>query len=79
MSGLLENNVTFQEGEYYTSFDFEQWVREAPNQIRMVFTDFDGGAEQSAECNLTLDEWEYLAKRILDMVAYQREVNNKSK
>ena len=79
MNGLIEQNVTFKDGEYYTSFDFEQWVREARNQIRMVLTDFDGGVKESAECDLCLDEWEYLAKRIIEMVAYQKQLNNKTR
>lgn len=72
MGNLLETNVTFHEDDYYTSFDFEQWLSESPNQMRMVFADFDGGVEEKAECNLTLDEWEYLAKRILEAVALGR-------
>ena len=72
MSELIESNITFKDGEYYSSFDFEQWLRDSPNQMRMILTDFDGGVEEKAECNLTLDEWECLAHRILDAIEFQR-------
>lgn len=75
MSGLIEQNVTFHDGEYYTSFDFEQWLKDTPTDIRMILTDYDG-EEQRAECTLELDEWEYLAHRILDMVEHQRKITN---
>lgn len=71
MARHIETDITFREGDYYTSFQFEQL--EYPEDLRLVLTDYDG-ADQVVDCTLELDEWEYVAKRILEMVAYQRQV-----
>lgn len=72
--------VEFREGNYYTHFSFGQRDEdgEHPEDIRLIVTDYDG-AEQVVDCSLTTDEMEYLAKRMLEVVEYQRELLNKVK
>lgn len=70
----LTTDITFKGGaKAFTSFILEPLEYSGNQIMRLVLDDSDYEGEcQEAECTLSLDELEYLAHRILDVVKYQR-------
>lgn len=70
----LTTDITFKgEKKAFTSFILEPLAYSGKQIMRFVIDDSDYEGEcQEAECTLSLDELEYLAHRILDVVEYQR-------
>jgi len=74
MSKILTTNIEFRgDKKAVTNFVLEPLEYGGNQIIRFVLDDSDAYGEcQEAECALTLDELEYVAKRMLDAVDYYR-------
>jgi transcriptional regulator with GAF, ATPase, and Fis domain len=72
----LTTDITFKgEAKAFTTFILEPLECSGEQTMRFILDDSDYEGEcQEAECTLSLDELEYLAHRILDVVDYQRRV-----
>ena len=70
----LTTDITFKgEAKASTTFILEPLECSGEQTMRFILDDSDYEGEcQEAECALSLDELEYLAHRILDVVEYQR-------
>ena len=70
----LTTDITFKgEAKAFTTFILEPLECSGEQTMRFILDDSDYEGEcQEAECTLSLDELEYLAHRILDVVDYQR-------
>ena len=70
----LTTDITFKgEAKAFTTFILEPLECSGNQTMRFILDDSDyEGKCQEAECALSLDELEYLAHRILDVVEYQR-------
>jgi DNA-binding NtrC family response regulator len=70
----LTTDITFKgEAKAFTTFILEPLVGNQTMRFILDDSDYEGEC-QEAECVLSLDELEYLAHRILDVVDYQRRV-----
>lgn len=68
----LTTDITFKgEAKAFTTFILEPLVGNQTMRFILDDSDYEGEC-QEAECTLSLDELEYLAHRILDVVEYQR-------
>ena len=72
----LTTDITFKgEAKAFTTFILEPLAYSGKQIMRFILDDSDYEGEcQETECTLSLDELEYLAHRILDVVDYQRRV-----
>lgn len=71
---VTSTDISFHEGDSHTEFSI--WTGEINGQMYFRMLDGIGEDEEFTQCNLSLDELEYLGKRILDAVEYQK---NKTK
>ena len=70
----LTTDITFKgEAKAFTTFILEPLECSGEQTMRFILDDSDYEGEcQETGCALSLDELEYLAHRILDVVDYQR-------
>ena len=70
MSRNIIDKIKVVDGICYTTFEIEcsedeAWITVTDGVIKE-------GEKEEVQCHITLDEMEYLAKRMLDAVEYQR-------
>ena len=72
MDNTMTLNVTFSSGSCYSDFAME--YGDDPGMMYFSVRDGVSGEDDESyvQCYRTLDEMEYLAKKILDAVEYQR-------
>jgi alpha-mannosidase len=71
MNDTMTLSVTFNRGDCYS--DFVMMYGDEPGMMYFSVKDGVSGEEEDhVQCYRTLDEMEYLARRILDAVEYQR-------
>lgn len=66
----METDITFYEGDCKTSITL--WESPEKGMVYLRLLDGCGEEEDFTQCHLTIDQLEYVGKRILDAVEYMR-------
>ena len=67
----INNEISINRGEYTTTIEFAQML-DTEDRVNIYIQDGDDNETEQVQFDVSLDEAEYISRRLLDWVEYQR-------